>query len=285
MTHFCWLPPDSDVASVVGPAAAHVVLLDERPGAVAHAAEQQQPRRDISGVLYSRSARFSARVKFRNEAAALAVLGDVRDAGRTIPRAPAPVRSPPSTTIAPRSTRPQAGDRLDELALAVAVDAGQGDDLARVDGQVAPWTAGRSRSSRTCRSRTSSTGSLGCARRLVDAQEDLAADHEPRERLLGRALGRDGVDALAAPQHRHAVGDLEHLVELVRDEDDRRAVGLQRLEHAEQVAAPPARSAPRSARRGRGSARRGRARAGSRRAAACRRVMSSTPASGSTASP
>ena len=70
---------------------------------------------------------------------------------------------------------------------------------------------------------------------LLDAQQHVAADHQPRQRALGGALGRHGVDLLAAPQHRHAVGDVEHLVELVRDEDDRRALGRQRAQDAEQV--------------------------------------------------
>ena len=45
--------------------------------------------------------------------------------------------------------------------------------------------------------------------------------------VLGRALARHGLDLLAAPQHGDPVGDLEHLVQLVADEDDRLAVGPQ----------------------------------------------------------
>ena len=70
---------------------------------------------------------------------------------------------------------------------------------------------------------------------LLDPQQHVAADHQARQAALGGALGRHRVDLLAAPQHRHAVGDVEHLVELVRDEHDRRAVLGQRAQHLEQV--------------------------------------------------
>ena len=54
------------------------------------------------------------------------------------------------------------------------------------------------------------------------------------ERSVAPSVGHR-VDLLAAPQDGHAVGDVEHLVELVRDEDDRRALGRQRAQDAEQV--------------------------------------------------
>ena len=106
---------------------------------------------------------------------------------------------------------------------------------------------------------------------LLDAQQHVAADHQRRQRALGRALGGDGVDLLAAAQDRHAVGDVQHLVELVRDEDDRRARPPSACAGRRTGPAPPARSAPRSARRARAPSRRGTARAGSPRAAGCRR--------------
>ena len=40
---------------------------------------------------------------------------------------------------------------------------------------------------------------------------------------------------LAAPQHGDAVGDLEHLVQLVADEDDRQALALEGLEDPEEL--------------------------------------------------
>ena len=72
-------------------------------------------------------------------------------------------------------------------------------------------------------------------RLLGDAEQHVAADHHAREALLRRALGRHRLDLLAAPQHAHAVGDLEHLAELVRDEDDRLALRRQRAQDLEQL--------------------------------------------------
>ena len=42
-------------------------------------------------------------------------------------------------------------------------------------------------------------------------------------------------DRGAAPDHGDLVGDREHLVELVRDEDDRQALGLELAQVAEQL--------------------------------------------------
>ena len=51
-------------------------------------------------------------------------------------------------------------------------------------------------------------------------EEHLAPDHELGELLLGRTFPRQRLDLLAAPENGHPVGDLEHLVQLVADEDD-----------------------------------------------------------------
>ena len=71
---------------------------------------------------------------------------------------------------------------------------------------------------------------------LVDPQQHVAADHHPRQPLLGRALAVDRVDPLPAPQNRDPIGDLQHLVQLVGDEDDRHALIRQGLEDLEQLA-------------------------------------------------
>ena len=52
----------------------------------------------------------------------------------------------------------------------------------------------------------------------------------------GRAGGVDGDDPLAVAQHRDPVADLEHLVELVRDEHDRAPAGDERPHDVEQLA-------------------------------------------------
>ena len=101
---------------------------------------------------------------------------------------------------------------------------------------VTPSTAGRSRSSSTCRSETSSATSPGLRLLLLDAQDDVAPDHHAREHRLVGAGGVDRPDALAAAQHRDAVGDLQHLGQLVGDEDDGRAARLQLREDAHELA-------------------------------------------------
>jgi hypothetical protein len=67
-------------------------------------------------------------------------------------------------------------------------------------------------------------------------QEHVAAHHQLGQHALRRPAALDGRHLAPAAEHGDAVGDLEHLVELVRDDDDRRAARLQRLEDLEQVA-------------------------------------------------
>src|SRR3954465_7033689 len=70
----------------------------------------------------------------------------------------------------------------------------------------------------------------GLRRLLGDAEEHVAPDHHAPVSLLRRALGRHGLDLPAAAPHADAVGDLEHLPELVRDEDDRLALAREEPE-------------------------------------------------------
>ena len=72
-------------------------------------------------------------------------------------------------------------------------------------------------------------------RALVDLEDHLAPDHGVGE------LGRRGVrrfesgDDLAAPHHRHAVGQVHDLAQLVGDEDDGLVLALQHAQHLEQL--------------------------------------------------
>src|SRR5262245_5668090 len=70
---------------------------------------------------------------------------------------------------------------------------------------------------------------------LVDAQQHFAAHHELRELLLSGAFAGQRLDHLAAPEDRHPVGDLQHLVQLVADEDDGHALTGERAEDPEQL--------------------------------------------------
>ena len=97
-------------------------------------------------------------------------------------------------------------------------------------------TAGSPRSSFTCRSRTSSSTSPASAGFL----STRSSTSRPTIILASPssvAPSRGTVSIfLPAPQHRDPVGDLEHLVQLVADEDDRRAALLQALDDSEQLA-------------------------------------------------
>ena len=123
----------------------------------------------------------------------------------------------------------QADERLDQLGLAVALDAGDAQDLALVDGEGdvvehAAYAAGRraSRRSSTVRTGRSVTVDSAGLRR-----GQLAADHQLGELARG-GLGGDGrADRRAAADDGDLVGDRQHLAQLVRDEDDGQALGLE----------------------------------------------------------
>ena len=148
--------------------------------------------------------------------------------GRVLELAPAD-DDPPGVRMA------ETGEGVDQLALPVVVDACDPDDLAGahlerdpadlLDPAVVDDAKVLDLEERLAHRR----------RRLLDPEHDLAADHQLREPGLGRALARHGVDLLAAAQDADPVGDLEHLVELVRDEDDRLALGLEVAEDPEEL--------------------------------------------------
>ena len=91
------------------------------------------------------------------------------------------------------------------------------------------------RSSWTRRPSTWSSDSPGVARRLLHPQQHLAPHHQAGEARLRGALGRQGLDQLAAAQDGDPVGDVEHLVQLVRDEDHRLAARREAADHLEEL--------------------------------------------------
>ncbi len=126
-------------------------------------------------------------------------------------------------------------DGLDELLLAVAVDARDADDLARPHVEREPahgLEAAVVHDVQVLHLQRELAGRRGL---LVHHQQHLAADHELGQALLGGARDGHRGHLLAAAQHRHAVGDSQHLVELVGDDDDRGAGGLELAQHAEQL--------------------------------------------------
>jgi hypothetical protein len=113
-----------------------------------------------------------------------------------------------------------------------------------------PRTASRPRSSRTTTSSIWSSGSPGWAGFFSTPQQHLAPDHRACEPSLGRAFARNRLDELPAPEHADPIRDLQHLVQLVADEDDRFSLGLELVDDLEQLLRLLRRPAPRSARRG-----------------------------------
>ncbi len=83
--------------------------------------------------------------------------------------------------------------------------------------------------------RTCSAKSLGAAGSLsTRSSTSRPTISSARPCFVAPSMGTVA-DLLAAPQDRHAVGDGEHLVELVGDDDDGGAAGLELAQHREQL--------------------------------------------------
>lgn len=124
-----------------------------------------------------------------------------------------------------------AHDGVDQFGLAVALDARDAEDLALVDGEGDAVEHGTHHPVRVGGGQSQVVD--GEHRRVGDGRlaglrrRQLAADHQLGE-LLGRGVRRvGGAHRRTAPDHRDLVGDGEDLAELVRDEDDGQAFGLE----------------------------------------------------------
>ena len=145
----------------------------------------------------------------QHEAAPLAILGDVRDAGRGGRRdAACPVMSRPSIDDAPdgRVRRPVIASTSSLLAVASTPA------IATIS---PPWTSSDMPSTAAELAVVADLEILDVEHRSPGGGGALATASSTsrptisRARLaLGRALGGDGVDLLAAAQHGDAVGDL-----------------------------------------------------------------------------
>ena len=102
--------------------------------------------------------------------------------------------------------------------------------------KVTPRTASSPRSSRTCRSSTRRSVSPGCDGGPLSTRSSTSRPTMSVARLSSVAPSR-GTVSIVLPRRRTviAVGDVEHLVELVGDEDDRLALGLERAQDREQL--------------------------------------------------
>ena len=123
-----------------------------------------------------------------------------------------------------------ADDRLGELGAAGAHQAGNADDLALAHRQADVADLG-GRQPLHLQQRLA--GAPAIAREQVG---DVAADHQLGDGLLAGARGRRIVDQPPVAQHDDAVGELDDLVQPVRDVDDRGAVGAQAPDDREQPA-------------------------------------------------
>ncbi len=131
--------------------------------------------------------------------------------------------------------RPDARERLEQLRLAVAGDAGDADDFSPPHREAHALDALDPEPVFDHEVRHLEHGLAGARGRLVDAQAHCAADHQLGE-LLGRRLGGgQGRDDPALPHHGDDVGGFADLAELVRDEEHGLALVAERREDAEEV--------------------------------------------------
>ena len=107
-----------------------------------------------------------------------------------------------------------AEQRQHQLALALAVEPAQPDDLALADLEVR--SASRSPQPRP---RTSRHGAGAAWRRRLGRVDlgDVAADHQPRRSPVGREPVREGLDVAAIAEHRAGVRQCGDLVHPMRD--------------------------------------------------------------------
>jgi len=130
----------------------------------------------------------------------------------------------------------QPGDRLGQLALPVARHPRDAHDLARahlerqVIDRLEPAIADGAEVLHV------EHDGAGICGRLLQGEHHLTADHQLRQLALAHALGADaGSRDAALAQHGHPVGDGQHFVELMADEDDRVAAGDHALQRGDEL--------------------------------------------------
>ena len=128
---------------------------------------------------------------------------------------------------APGGPASKTGDHLGELALPIAGDAGDPDDLARVDLQVD--VVQRRRSELAIRADpTQLQGDLSlrlCRAFLLLGEDHFPPDHHSRQLACVRVPGHHSPDHLSAPEDRDTIRNRHDLFELVRDKDDGALLG------------------------------------------------------------
>ena len=181
---FCWLPPESEPARRALARAAHVELPDQFAGpAPRRLRRQHRPARELREMPDRHVLPHRARQRQADARAG-------RPECRRGPRRAGAVGRHARKTAPQIATRPETGRRMpamhsNELVLAVALDAGEADDLARPDGEATRRrTAVSPRSPSAVRPSTLRRRVLRRTRlRLVHAEKHRAPDHEARQML------------------------------------------------------------------------------------------------------
>ena len=114
----------------------------------------------------------------------------------------------------------QAGDGLDELLLAVAIDACDADDFAGADREVEAFDGLDAALVVHVQVANLKDGLAGRGGLLLDLEVHVVSDHHVGEVLLRDVRDGDFVDVLAAADDRAGVGGRLDLLELVGDDDD-----------------------------------------------------------------
>ena len=128
-----------------------------------------------------------------------------------------------------------ADDRVDQFGLAVPLDTGNADNLTfmdpeadAIDNRTAVGPVDRQIAHLKCRL-------VGDSRVRRFGAWQFASDHQFGEIGCGDVGSIDRVDCLAATEHGDPVSDLQHFLQLVVDEDDRRTISLQLAQVVEQL--------------------------------------------------
>ena len=231
---FCWLPPDSVP-----------IALSREPARTENCSSRRSALRAMtwrSSVPHRANGRSAWVCSTRLSAIESSDTRPVRCRSWGTCPSPASTASPGADAGAVAAVdrhpsgarRPQAGDRLREFGLAVAVDPGDADDLAAPDAQ-------RNAAQRLEAARVAAPEILDVQHR--SARRDIAGGlgarhvpphHHPGEPVAAR-IGRPlHPDHAPAAQHGHAVAKRRHLVQLVGDEDDAVAGVPQAVERGEE---------------------------------------------------
>ena len=218
-TTFCWLPPLNSSSGRSGSAGRSPIALDpSRDLARARPRRRATPGAGAGGAR-SRQRHVLAHAHRHHRAVGVAVAGHVGDAGARSRRAG---RRRASALAADARRRRRARGSAPNSSAATcsrpgAEDARDADHLSLADLEVE--VADRSAREAADAQRRLAGRAPAARRRLLERR----ADDQAHELARGRASAT-GVSATSAAvaQHDHAIGEVHHLVEAVRDEDHAR---------------------------------------------------------------